>query len=387
MIKKGREVKNVLTRIHEKRIFLFLGLCFFFAGCWGQRESEIFITSLGIDYKDHHYIIYPQFVPFSNIAKQEGPVNSSYNPPIIGKGEGELLDDAAFNFYKSTQQKVSWEHIKSIVVTEQFFEHGNLNQLNDFLSRFFQFRNNMLLFGTKEPLESILETTNIFNMSSLYTIMNLPQEAIRQYSDVTPLPMYIYRRNYYEPGMTTKIPFLSVNKKNWKKGKKTYDFLEFDGYGFIANKTYVGHLNTSDIKGMQWISKNTKRLPVLIKRKNKLLGEIVLKNPKIDKKVIVKKGKPYITFNIQTDGDIYHLVSPMSVHTIEKIVGSLIKKEIEKTHEKGIQKDIDVYQLSQEIYRYHPDLWRENKRGFLQRKMIDIKVSVHISTSGKVKIR
>lgn len=390
MIIQGKETRQM--RLNKKWRWLLLFIMFFFVtGCWDKRELEhvLFINTLGIDFKDNHYIIYPQFINFTNMAKQEGPANRDYSPTYIGKGEGELLYDAAFDFYKSSQQKISWEHIKSIVVTERFLKNGGSTQLNDFLSRFFQLRNTMWIFGTQEPLENILTTNNIFNMSSLYTLMNLPQETIKQYSIVEPLQLYTFKSNYYEPGMTTRVPFLSTTQTHWKKGHKTFPMLQFNGYGCMATKSYVNHLNDSDIAGVRWTNKNTNRAPLLLKVKNRAIGELILKKPKIDKKVSIEKGKPHIVMNISLEGDIYQLMKPMPVHKVKKIAEDLVEKEIKMTYQKGLEKGIDVYQLSHFMYRDHPDLWKKyQQKGMisLHSNTLELNVTIHIYTNGKSKI-
>lgn len=391
MIIQGKETR--LMRMNKKwRLLLLFIMLFGVTGCWDKRESEhvLFINTLGIDFKDNHYIIYPQFINFTNMAKQEGPANRNYSPTYVGKGEGKLLYDAAFDFYKSSQQKISWEHIKSIVVTERFLKHGNLNQLNDFFSRFFQFRNTMWVFGTTEPLENILSTNNLFNISSLYTLMNLPQETIRQYANVDPLQLYTFRSNYYEPGMTIRLPFLATNTKHWKQGHKAFRMLEFNGYGCIAAKSYVNHLNDSDIAGVRWTNKNTNRAPLLLKVKNQDIGELILKNPKIDTKVSIEKGKPHIVMNISLEGDIYQLMKAMPIHKVKRIAENLVKKEIKMTYQKGIEKGIDTYQLSHLLYRNHLDLWKKyQQKGMipLQNNTLDLNVSINIYTNGKSKIK
>ncbi|PEP93141.1 Ger(x)C family spore germination protein [Bacillus toyonensis] len=378
-------------KINRKGGLFLLMFLFLLTGCWDRRELEhvLFINTLGIDFKDNHYIIYPQFINFTNMAKEEGTASRNYSPVYIGKGEGEILYDTVFDFYKSTQQQVSWEHIKSIVVTERFLKNGNLNQLNDFLSRFFQFRNTMWVFGTTEPLENILATNNIFNISSLYTLMNLPQEMIRQYASVDPLRLYTFRSNYYEPGMTTRIPFLATTTKHWRKGHKPFRMLEFNGYGCIAAKSYVNHLNDSNIAGVRWTNKNTNRAPLLLKFKNQAIGGITLKNPKIDTKFSIEKGKPHIVMNIRLEGDMYQVMKSMPIHKAKKIAENLVEKEIRMTYQKGMEKGIDVYQLSHLLYRDQLTLWKKyQKKGMipLQSNTLDLKVSIHISTNGKSKV-
>lgn len=379
-------------KMNKKRGIIFLLITFLLTGCWDTRELEhvLFVNSLGIDYKNNQYVIYPQFVNFTNIAKSEGGASRQYSPTYIGKGEGKILYDSAFDFYKGAPQKVSWEHIKSIIVTERLLKNGDLNQLNDFLSRFFQFRNTMWIFGTKEPLENILATNNLFNISSLYTLMNLPQERLKQYSSVEPLQLYTFRSNYYEPRMTTRIPFIATTKKHWKKDDKEFEMLKFNGYGCVASKSYVNHLPYHDILGIEWISKELNRVPLLLKIKNQFIGEIVLKKPKIDTKTSIKAGRPYVVMNIQMEGNIYQIYKNVSIHTVEETAENQIKKEMKMTYEKGIKKGIDVFQLSHIMYRDNLKLWEKyQKEGIipLSKKTLELHVSINILTNGKSKIK
>ncbi|AIY76139.1 hypothetical protein NT98_1366 [Bacillus cereus] len=96
--------------------------------------------------------------------------------------------------------------------------------------------------------------------------------------------------------------------------------LEFNGYGCIAAKSYVNHLNDSDIAGVRWTNKNTNRAPLLLKFKNQAIGEITLKNPKIDTKVSIEKGKPHIVMNIRLEGDMYQVMKSMPIHRLKKLL-------------------------------------------------------------------
>ena len=82
----------------NKRIVVFLFMmCTFLTGCWDQRELHhvLYINSLGIDFKDNNYIIRPQFINFSNIAKQEGSTTRNYSQAYIGREKGFILDEGS----------------------------------------------------------------------------------------------------------------------------------------------------------------------------------------------------------------------------------------------------------------------------------------------------
>ncbi|ADK08239.1 TPA: hypothetical protein QCU10_003473 [Bacillus anthracis] len=59
------------------------------------------------------------------------------------------------------------------------------------------------------------------------------------------------------------------------------------------------------------------------------------------------------------------------------------------TYQKGLEKGIDVYQLSHLLYRDQLTLWKKyQKKGMipLQNNTLDLNVSINISTNGKSKV-
>ncbi|WP_197228785.1 hypothetical protein [Bacillus thuringiensis] len=59
------------------------------------------------------------------------------------------------------------------------------------------------------------------------------------------------------------------------------------------------------------------------------------------------------------------------------------------TYQKGLEKGIDVYQLSHFMYRDHPDLWKKyQQKGMipLHNNTLELNVTIHIYTNGKSKI-
>ncbi|WP_309599277.1 Ger(x)C family spore germination C-terminal domain-containing protein, partial [Bacillus wiedmannii] len=160
------------------------------------------------------------------------------------------------------------------------------------------------------------------------------------------------------------------------------------GYGFINDKSYINHLNSHDIAGVRWTDENTKRAPLLLKFNKKIIGHIVLKNPKIDTKHFIKNGKLRMLMNIHFDADIFQLINSMPVNDIKKIAEDQVEKEIKKTYRKGIEKGIDTYQLSHSLYRHNYKLWKWYKKEgeiSLQNKELDLNVSINIATNGKSK--
>ncbi|MDQ0202019.1 spore germination protein GerXC [Neobacillus ginsengisoli] len=375
--------------LQQKLLMVFASI-FLLTGCWDTREVEHvwYINALGIDFQDNRYVIYPQLINFSTFAKQEGSANRAPQPIFIGKGSGEILDHTAFDFYRTAQQQVSWEHIKTIVFSENVLKNGDIRQIDEFLARFFQFRNRMWVFGTKESIQDVLATGTILNISPLYTVMDIPNEMTKNYSLFSPLKFFKFRANFYEPGMTTQIPYLSIEKKRWKSNKKDFPLLKYSGTAFVASKRYKGYMSEKDLTGLKWTDKMIKRAPIQLKRDGEPVAEIVLKKPKIKIQPYIKDHKPHFRMKLSFEGDIFQIVKYLPVKTLESLSEQMLQKEVKRTYTIGLKKEIDVYQLSQILYRNNVESWKKHeKHGVipLSPSSLDVDVKVQIMTSGQWK--
>lgn len=376
--------------LFKKKLLIVLGSVFLLTGCWDTRQVEDvwYINTLGIDFQDDTYVIYPQLINFATFAKQEGAATRAPQPIFIGKGSGEILDHSAFDFYKTTQERVSWEHIKTIVLSENVLKNGDIKQIDEFLARFFQFRNTMWVFGTKEALPDVLTTGTILNISPLYTILDIPKEMTKNYSLFSPLKFFKFRADLYEPGMTTQIPFLSITKKKWKADKKDFPLLKYSGSAFVASKRYKGYLSEKDLSGFKWTEKKLHRAPLSLKKDGEPVAELVLKKPKVKTQTYIKNNEPNFRMKVSLQGDIFQMVKFLPVKTLEALAEENLKKEIERTYKNGLKKGIDVFQLSQIMYRNNVKEWKKyQKNGIitLSPSSFTVDVKVKIITSGQWK--
>lgn len=62
-----------MNKLYRKWIWVLLSLTLL-TGCWDSKsiEQTIYISSLGIDYKDGEFHIYSKILQFENVGKQEG---------------------------------------------------------------------------------------------------------------------------------------------------------------------------------------------------------------------------------------------------------------------------------------------------------------------------
>lgn len=85
---------------------VFLALILLLTGCWDMKEAQNinFITALGVDYENGRFVIYAQLLDFSDIAKQEGAVETGHGEVWIGKSEGRTIDEALISLYPASNE-------------------------------------------------------------------------------------------------------------------------------------------------------------------------------------------------------------------------------------------------------------------------------------------
>lgn len=376
---------NVIQKIWA---LLFILICL--TGCWDIRETEniLYINSLGIDYKENKYHLYAQFINHINIAKQEGAATTEALPIFVGKGTGDNLYEAAFDLYRVSPQRLSWEHIKGIVLTENAIKKNNgLDKFDEFIARFFQVRNTIWIFGTKEEnIEDLLSTRSILNISPVYSIINDPGDIFEQSSIAFPVQLYRFRSNIYEPAMHTYIPFVKINYQAWKEDSKDYELLTIDGAGFVTLREFKGHLSNEDLKGYPWTRKEMNRATLPLKVNGKPVAQAVLSDPKVKIKPVKKNGKILFQLNVKVDGNVYYLTKPYSKDVLREIAEKTVQSQIMTTYQKALEKGIDVYHLSQTLYRDQNDEWKKlEKNGVvpLDEKSLEVNVNINIKSGGR----
>jgi hypothetical protein len=188
--------------------------------------------------------------------------------------------------------------------------------------------------------------------------------------------------------MTTPIPFLSIGKKSWKANKKDFPLLKYSGSAFVASKRYKGFLSEKDLPGLKWTDKTLTRAEMLLEQDGKPVTEIVLRKPKVKIQPFIKNHEPHFRMKLNIEGDIFQIVKYLPIKTIETLAEQKLKKEIEKTYSNGVKKGIDVFKLSQVLYRNDVNNWKKYKRDGLvplSPSSLDVEVKVKIITSGQMK--
>lgn len=348
-------------------------------GCTDIKETQDlnYATAIGVDYRDGKYHTYIQLVDLMKVAKTEG-AETTPAKMWVSKAEGEIFIDSFFEIYKTAQERFVWAHVTAIVLTEAALQQG-FQEIFDGLTRYHEFRLTPWVYGTNEPIQDILSAQGFFGQTSLNTILHHPESIFQQSSELKPIQLFELARQVYEPAYTANLPSLSINKSQWKVGKKQEPKLYLNGAYFIKNDQYKGFFSIKELKGMRWTTTEMERIQVLIPNEEGPSFLTVFEDPKV--KFLSNGPKVDIVVNVKGNLANRDKNKSLKLTEMKKLCEAIIKEEIHGQFELGIEKETDFLNLDHILYRDNWKVWRKEPK-LTQASLNKVKVNVDIIHSG-----
>ncbi len=336
----------------------FLLLTTLLTGCWGMREIEhmIYVNTLGVDYVKDKVVVYIQMVNFSGIAKKEAG-QTQEQKTFIGQAEGDSFDTAIFNLYASSPQRIIWSNVKTIVFSEEALKHSLIDQVLEVWDRYYEFRYTVWVMATKDPMEKVLNTKSISDLSVIYSQLNSPKRTYEQSSVIAPIYMYKFIRDWKEAGETVLLPYLQIIP-GWSDNQKPSPNISMTGVCLLHNKHFRGCLETGDILGLRWVEKKTIRTPLVIKDKKKVKALMVMDHLKASVHPRLIDGKPVFDMKISMQATLPQLSMSFHKEMLEREATKEVRDQVMATYLKGLASDSDIYGLSRIFRRSMPKEWR-----------------------------
>ncbi|QFG00763.1 Ger(x)C family spore germination protein [Psychrobacillus glaciei] len=345
----------------KKIITIFMLVLIFLSGCWDVKEPErmFYIYGLGVDYKDGKYDIYAQIVDFTNIAKSEQP-NIDAVQATVGHASGKTMDEALFELYHSMDQMLFWGDLTYLVLTEEVLKNGHANEIINTFVRYRETRYKTWVYGTKDSVKEIMLITPILNRSMSLSKISDPMNSYEQESLVEPINFrkMIIRLN--EPSYEVSIPLVSIIE-NWETEKRTEKATSINGVAVISPNELKGFFTGKKVRGLQWMTKETKRGEITVKLDSNKDSYLTVALDKIKLKVTSDAGNDKVKFDIdiKMDVTVSGFQENLTESEIRTAVEKEVTKEIEETYMEALKKDIDIYRLSEYLYRYNIKKWKE----------------------------
>ncbi|UAL47624.1 Ger(x)C family spore germination protein [Sutcliffiella horikoshii] len=371
--------------------FLVLPLLFL-TSCSDIKEVQNlnYVTAIGVDFKDNEYIGYIQLISFNS----QGANGSSGEPSVwVSETKGKTFDEALSRAYNTSQERLLWAHVNTILVSETALEEG-FHHIFDVLTRYYELRLVTWIFGTNAPIKDVFSTTSFFNQSALATVLHRPLGTYEQNSTIRPIKLQQFVRELYEPALTTYLPSIRINESHWVHNMEPDPKLEIDGAFFLKNKEFKGFYTLEVLKGLRWLTKETERAGIQVMDDE---GEpdfnIVFEKNEVDIKPVEGKGPLSFDVKVSLEGVIANRDANkiLNLKEMEANLREEIHKEIKDLYKLGVQNDTDFFRLEHILYRRKNKSWKSSlgDGGFkLSENMLeDIDLNVKVIHSGALKNR
>lgn len=264
-----------------------------------------------------------------------------------------------------------------VILSEEVLKNGRSNQIIDAFIRYRETRYQIWVYGTKDPVNDILLTTPNINKSIILSKLGNPENSYEQESFIKPINFRTLIIGLNEPNHEIGIPFVTI--KDWETEKETKNEADLLGVGILSPKEFKGFIPAEKSRGLQWMTNDTKReVTANVGSNEELHFTVVVDKVKVTVKPIIK-DKVKFNVRIKLNFNISEFKDKVSIDEIKKAVIKGVK-EVKDTYEEGLENDVDIYRLSEYLYRKNIKEWKKlqkNGKVELNEDSINIKVEIN----------
>lgn len=365
---------------------VLLCFCIPLTGCWDTKDLEDynFVSALGIERVNQKYVVYTEILDVASVGKNESGSTNESKSAWVGKAEGDTVIEAMSKIYKTSQQRLMWDHIVVLILSDTLLKE-DMGKILGGVFRFREIRYTPWLFIAKGSIARVLENPPFINESPMATLSHRPDEVFKQWSPFIPIRMLSFSRYYQEPGATLLIPSLRIDEDTWKNEQKPQPVLTVDG-AYSVQQTNAVWLSNDQLKGIRWMSPSISRTSVPIKHGEQSIGSVKIGSPHTKIKVTFSNGRPMYTMMIRIKGYIQELTDDGAESQLKADIEQEIKSGVIGTYKEAIAKQADIYQLEHYLYTKHNKEWNQLKSKNQSRPDADslakVDVNVQLTHSG-----
>lgn len=342
------------------KILMIIGLTTLLAGCWDITEPQrmYYINAVGVDYENDEYVVYLQVINFADVAKSIQP-SADVAPAEVGRATGKTVEEAIYKLYRSSDQEIFWGHMRFLLFSERAMENEHFIPVIDTLIRFRDTRYQIWVYCTKNPVDEVLLVTPILRNSLSSSKLSNPINPTEQETFVEPKNIRDIVIGLNEPSHEVTIPYVSI-KEDWQTDEDRTEETYFSGVGVLSKDGFKGFLQDNAARGNQWMHNYTNRGEITFQLKTNGQEKLTVSIEKIhvDVKPHVKKEDVSFEVELKINATINGFKGKTTEKELEKHIITQVKKEIHETFNEGLKLDVDIYRLSESLYRDNVKAWK-----------------------------
>ncbi|MFJ7829718.1 Ger(x)C family spore germination protein [Peribacillus sp. NPDC097284] len=370
-----------------------LVLVLILSGCWDSNEPErlVYAHGVGVDYKDGKVVVYLQIINLQGLAKTEaGGDPSSQNASDVGTGTGDTLEEAIFDLYHTSDRRIYWGHLSFVIFSDEALNAGGFKKTVDFLDRYRETRYRIFFYMTKESVKEAMLVAPIENISLAFSKLSDPEGNYKQSSFIPPINLRELIIEMDEPAYFVSIPRMKVTKQ-WSGQKEKKKDLLLDSIAVISENKIKTIFPTRAMKGARLVNKNFVRDSVTLFPGTRQDTSVIVYEKKVKMKPVIEKdGKVRFHIKMKLKSSIETMKVDSSPKEYERELKRILKKEIKYTYKYAKEKKVDLFRLSETLYRKDIKKWKEiQKDGEIPLEddtIKSIKIEVNLQNTGKDKL-
>lgn len=377
----------------RKMVLFMMICCLFLTGCWDHNEPErlLYLNGIGVDYKDGNVIVYLQILNLQGLAKQEGGGGpADIIPSELGRAEGRTFEEAVFNLYHSIDRRIFWGHLSYVILTETAVKKGAVKDIADFIDRFRETRYRTYFFMTKDSIKEALLVNPLDNIPLAFSKLSDPRDNYKQSSFIEPVNLRELIIHSDEPGHEIYLPIIKITKQWSNKDEKRSDFL-IEEEAVVSDNTLIGILPRKILLGRRFMNKHFVRDLVVISPEPQTSVSVIV----YDKKtkiipVVEPDGKVRFNIKIKLKASLQMSKINQRKQVYERELKNVIKQDIRTAYDDTYKKNMDIFHLSENLYRKNNKQWKKvEKKGKIPLKEDTLKsviVDVNLQNTGRNKL-
>ncbi|MFB5282485.1 Ger(x)C family spore germination protein [Peribacillus sp. Hz7] len=377
----------------KKKLCLLLIVCsLLLSGCWDANEPErlVYANGFGVDYKDGKVIVYVQIINLGSLAKAESGAGGSTSKADVGRAEGHTFEEAIFSLYHTSDRRMYLGHLSFVVFSEQAIKAGMLEHIADFLDRYRETRYRMYFFATKDSIKDIMLVSPIENISLAFSKLSDPHDNYRQSSFIPPIDLRELIINFDEPPHQAQLPLLQISKK-WTAQDGPKKELLIEKAAIISDNTLISILPKEIMNGARLTNEEFIRDSLyLSKRRNADVSVLIYDKKLKIKPVVDKAGKVRFDIKLKINANIQMVKEQETVNALKKEISQAMRAEVYRTYHFTRKQKIDIFRLSETLYRDDNKTWKKvQKNGLVPLEEDTIKslsINVQLKNSGKMEL-
>ena len=300
-----------------------------------------FVNSIGIDYniETDEFTMYFFILNNYTFAQTGNSASFTNTHAYTAKETDKTILGAENKIRNNSNTKFDLRHVRSLVLSEDFFTNNNLKHLMNYFVNNINYNPSFEVYTTSDDLSELYKIEHFSEVSGYYTILVNTQNNI-------PVNHVTYNNlcnDILIPDYTVAYQKIKLKKGVIESGEEKYVSLNFDGCSFINESNQLTSFKYMNLHGLGYFVTNSNR-SIVIKNNNDVYN--FLPN-KFKIKHYIKNNKLLIKIDI--DGTFFNNNLGLYENELKNILINKIKSDIIIMNETFVNYDIDYFNIS---YRY-----------------------------------